>query len=79
MKMVSRETDCQRSDCPPGTRDFNLTPIITHLKTENRQNVWLTVKRQCREKPECVLDRPRSLAWEQEPGQHRKEIFPTGA
>lgn len=72
MKMVSRETDCRRSGCLSSrNQDFNLTPIITHLETENRQNVWLTVKRQCREKPECVVDRPRSLAWEQEPGQQR--------
>lgn len=44
MRLVSRETDYQRSGYPPGTRDFNLTPTITHLETENRQNVWLKVK-----------------------------------
>lgn len=58
MKLVSRETDCQRSGFLfSGARDSNLTPVITHLETGNRQYVWLTVKRHCREKPECAGDR----------------------
>lgn len=40
-----------------GTRDFNLTPTITHLETENRQNVWLKVKQDTAEKQECEVDR----------------------
>lgn len=52
---VSRETDSEVRN-----QGFQLTPTITHLETENRQNVWLKVKQD-------TAERNRSVRWTETP------------